>query len=160
MNWFKRLVTLVTEDTEALKARLEADKPDNMVNAPVLGFVKTVKANPRRFRCRRVFPSKEEIKQYTWMTRESTQFYKITDKLLGHHFVATYHQGRLYSVHGTNITLNGWETKYLHEQLSPVFIAAVNRKHQRAQRQADKVRQALQAAELDRRQAWTSIYGK
>lgn len=160
MSWFKRFIELVTEDSEALKARLEAEKIPHMVEAPVIGFVKTVKANPRRFRCRREFPGREEVKQYTWMTRENTKFYKITDKLLGHSFVVTIYQGRIYSVYGANIDLNMWESRYLLEQLTPVFISAVNRKHRRAQTQADKVRKALQEAELDRRQAWTSIYGE
>lgn len=157
MSWFKRLADFMTLDVTP-PAKVDDDL--RMVNAPVLGFVRTVKENPRRFRCRREFPTKEEVTQYTWMTRENTKFFKIRDKLLGHTFIAVVHQGKLYSVHGAGINLNGWELKYLSDKLVPVFVAAVNRKHVRAQKMADKVRVGLQRLEQQRRDEWTGIYGE
>lgn len=161
-TWVERLKKWALAPTplvEAQRAHIQAEAPD-MVEAPVLGFVKTVLANPRRFRARREFPDGKTVKQYTWMTRDSTQFYGVTDKLLGHKFVVIYHNGDLYNVTGINIVLNMWEKRYLQQQLQPVFTRARKRKNAMRDRQERKVIEERRAAELKRRQDWTAVYGE
>lgn len=162
MSWFKRFVALITEPTETLQTRLSKEQVvvDPMVKAPVLGFVKTVLASPHRFHCRREFPTPMEVKQYTWMTRDTTKFYRVTDKLLGHKFVVVYHQGRIYSVHGGDISLNHWEMKYLHEKLSTVFLRAADRLVRIRQLESNRQREAATNVEKARRAKWTAIYGE
>lgn len=160
MSWITRLKTWATEQPVAKAEQPQEEVIDLCVQAPVIGFVKTVKASPKWFRARKISAHQYDGVRYRWETDYKQAYYSITDRQEKIEFHVMYSSGRIYNVHGVDFALNGWETEYLHKHLSPIFLRAskrLDRIRESGERRARAVKAAIEQA---RRDKWTAMYGE
>lgn len=163
MSWITRLKEwALAPEAVAPKHRQTKSEIDSeaTVKAPVLGFVKAVKANPKRFRARKLYLQQYRGQTYHWTQDRNHACYSITDRQEKITFQVLYVSGRIYNVHGIDFTLNGWETDYLHKQLVPVFTRAAERAVSIRALRAERAVLARELANQQRRENWTAIYGE
>ena len=161
MNWLQSLKKWALAPTPLVEAQMP--KPvvdeDPMVKAPIRGFVKTVLASPKRFRCRSCSFSELQIR-YGWINDHRCRAYKITDRAQGLEFIIMYSDGRLYHIEGIDFNLNAWERNYLHDKLSPVFLRVYDRQQRLHMHKGNKARALAEIEAKKKREKWTAIYGE
>lgn len=142
----------------------EEKKVDSLVQEPILAFVRTVKANPSRFRCRASTIVDEYLVKYPWTDTHYSRHFTVKDRKEGFEFQAIYvpSMDKLYDVLGTGFSLNHWELKYLHEELYPIFYRGMERllarQIRREQRNKKAERDAKEAADNAKREEWKEVY--
>lgn len=150
----KLFAPLSVKDIEDI---VEQAPVDVCVGEPILSFVRTVKKDPFRFKCRSVVDN--SLKERYPHTGDRGAVYAISDRKLGVTFKAYILQGRLYGVEGVSFSVNGWECRYLLEHLQPIFTARAMRLYDIRSVESHRQRERERLAELSIREEWRKLYG-
>lgn len=152
MKWLKALFG--KKETPVAPAKVETTSP-SCVGEPILAFVRTVKAQPNRFKCRIV---SDPAKQHPWHRQHGFNLYTLKDMKLGFvHCFALNGEGKLYSVQGEG-WINFYEMRYMQEELQGILSRGLKTLQERYRKMAEADRIAEQKQRDARRDQWKDVY--
>lgn len=164
MRWVKNILKNWRENSrlraEADAEPIEKEDDDPCIKEPIRAFVRTVKAHPKRFKCKPTGRKNSKLVSYKWYDRAAMPSYLVTDLQLGIEFEITYVSGRLFDVLGVDFQVNGWEMVYLDKHLRPIFYRedVIARKQRLDSFIAQRKRKALEEEDQARRDKWKELY--
>lgn len=130
------------------------DKELEMVEEPVISFVKCLKSDPKRFKVSTYSEMYAENSGkwppiYTWMRNRwgHTGYYKLTDRKEGDEYYAIIYKGEIYSVSGLEFSLNAWERRYIMKSFYGFRQKAKDRKLEMVRRKMDKMQEEQESIE-------------
>lgn len=153
-NWLTKLLNKPYTDAAA-EIETIASEYDPCVGEPVVSFLKSLEADPRRYRGREVTLAQActapGFVYHSWMLSLSIRWYSLYDRRTGCTYYARESDRRLKEVYGLPFTLNHWECQALGRALGDHHSKAQSRLLNIASLRHTRERLAKEAAELDKR---------